>query len=415
MLELSLREARRLMIGAQLLAGPVPKRPTRAKMLDTMRHLGAVQIDTINVVQRSHHIVLWSRLGNHPTGWLNELLAEDRAIFEYWVHAAAYAPIELFPFFRRKMLEYSEQCGMRTREWMDENRHVLEHVMSHVRQNGPVTSKSFSPPEAAERAAAWAWYGNKPTNVALEILWSTGDLMVDRREKFQRFYDLTERVHPSWSDDQLPDLEEEQHALGLASLRALGATTARWLPDYFRRSWGSSAIERSTVRQVLEHLVDAGHAARAQVRGIDDPVFVSTRALGQKFRPSRTTLLSSFDSLVWDRRRTREMFGFDLMLEAYTPREKRIYGYFSLPILYRDQLVGRLDPKAHRKTGELCVNNLHLEPWFVGRDDERFYLQLANTLHDFSTFNGTDHVTVQRSDPPESQAKLLDALRLTQD
>lgn len=413
MLKLSLREARRLMIGSQLLSGPVPKRPTKTRMLETIRHLGAVQIDTIHVVQRSHHIVLWSRLGNHPTEWLDELVASDRAIFEYWVHAAAYAPIELYPYFRRKMLTYMERTGKRTREWVDENQHVIDQVMSHVGENGAVTSKSFAPPDGAERAAAWAWYGNKPTNVALELLWTTGDLMIDRREKFQRYYDLTERVHPDWSDDQLPDIEDEQHALGLASLNALGVTTARWLPDYFRRNWGDSAIERSIVRQVLEHLVEEGHAVRAEVRGIDAPVFVATKALDQKFRPSRTTLLSSFDSLVWDRRRTREMFGFDLMLEAYTPREKRVYGYFSLPILYRDQLVGRLDPKAHRKTGELTVNNLHLEPWFIGKDDERFYLQLAGTLHDFSTFNGTDHVTIQRSDPPEAQVKLLNALQVT--
>ncbi len=409
MLELSLREARRLMVGAQLLSGPSPKRPTKAKMLDVMRHLGAVQIDSISVVQRSHHIVLWSRLGNHPAEWLNELLGKDRAIFEYWVHAAAYAPIEFFPYFRREMLRFQNDCSHRTMVWMAENQDVVDQVIAHISANGPVTTKSFDPPAGADRAAAWAWYGNKPTNQALDALWTAGRLMIDRRDKFQRVYDLTERIMPDWDDADLPSLEEGRDVLGLVSLNALGVTTARWLPDYFR-TWGYSFLKRSVATQVLNRLVEMGHAVPASVRGIPEPAFVSKAALESNFRPSRTTLLSSFDSLVWHRRRTREMFDFELRLEAYTPKAQRVYGYFSLPILYRDRLVGRLDPKAHRSTGELTVNALHLEPWFVGKDDERFYASLAANLLDFSAFNATDHIRVSYCNPPEAKARLESAL-----
>lgn len=406
MLELSMREARRLMIGAQLLSGPAPRRPTKAKMLDVIRHLGAVQIDSISVVQRSHHIVLWSRLGNHPPGWLNELLGDDKSIFEYWVHAAAYAPIELYPCFRRDMLTYAENSRSATAAWMQENARVLEQVMEHIRAHGAATTKSFDPPEDAERPTAWAWYGNKPTNRALDLLWTTGALMIDRREKFQRFYDLTERVHPDWDDSALPTLDEERHTLARAALRATGVMTARWLPDYFRTRWG----QRSVVVQVLENLVETGEATRGRIKGIGDDVYISTEALTSRFRPSRTTLLTPFDSLVWDRRRARELFGFEVTLEIYIPREKRIYGYYSLPILYRDRLVGRLDPKAHRGTRELSVNSLHLEPWFAGKDDERFYMELARCLRDFSAFNETDHVTVGLCNPPEVRSRLESAL-----
>lgn len=412
MLTLSVREARRLMIGSQMLAGAPPKRPTRQKMIDTIRQIGAVQIDSISVVQRSHHIVMWSRLGNHPPEWLNDLLT-DKEIFEYWVHAAAYAPIEYFPYFRHRMLEFPERYSASTKEWIAENQHVLDHVVDRVRTHGPVTTKSFDPPEGAERAAAWAWYGNKPTNLALDMLWTMGTLMIDRREKFQRVYELTERVLPDWSDDVIPPEDEAHYQLALATLNALGVTTVRWLLDYFRMNQGRSAVPRAQAIPILERLVDDGHAVRAAIKGIDEPAYASTSALSQRFKLSRTTLLSSFDNLVWDRRRARELFGFDLMLEAYTPREKRVYGYFSLPILYRDQLVGRLDPKAHRKTGELAVNALHLEPWFVGKDDERFYLQLADALHNFSEFNETDHVTVDFCNPPDSRKKLMDALQAT--
>lgn len=406
MLEMSLREARRLMIGAQLLSGPPPKRPTKARMLEVMRHLGAVQIDSISVVQRSHHIVLWNRLGNHPAEWLNELLAKDREIFEYWVHAAAYAPIDFFPYFRRDMLNFREKGWSGLSDWEKEHPGIFERVIDHVRDNGSVTNKSFDPPEGAERAAAWAWYGNKPTNLALDILWRTGALMIERRDKFQRVYNLTERLMPEWEDTQLPTLTEERMVLANAALRATGVMTPRWLPDYFRTKWG----QHSAVVDVLDGLVERGDAVHARVKGLDDPAYVSTAALEKRFRPSRTALLTPFDSLIWDRRRTREMFDFEVTLEIYVPREKRKYGYYSLPILYRDRLVGRLDPKVHRKTGELAINALHLEPWFVGKDDEGFYASLADTVRSFRDFNGADHVTVAFCNPAESKTRLEAAL-----
>ena len=405
-----MRQARRLMIGSQLLSGPAPKRPTKQQMLATIRQLGAVQIDSISVVQRSHHLVLWSRLGNHPAEWLDQLLGDDKEIFEYWVHAAAYAPVEHYPYFRRQMIAFPEMATARTQEWISENRELLDFVMSHVRQHGPVTTKTFDAPAGAGKAEAWAWYGNKPTNLALDILWSAGDLMIDRRQKFQRVYNLTELVLPGWHDDHLPPVDEERRALGLLTLNALGVTTPGWISDYFRTHSTRPAIPRKDIPGVMEELVDLGQAVRGTVKGLVDPVYISSQALSRDFKPSRTTLLSSFDSLVWDRKRTMEMFGFFLQLEAYTPRQKRVYGYFSLPILHRDQLVGRLDPKAHRATGEMAIQSFHLEPWFIGKDDERFYEQLAATLHDFSAFNGTDHITVHSCNPPESRAKLLAAI-----
>jgi uncharacterized protein len=379
-------------------------------MLATIKHLGAVQIDSISVVQRSHHLVLWSRLGNHPAEWLDELLGDDKEIFEYWVHAAAYAPVDLYPYFRRQMISYKDVATVRTLEWINDNQDVLDSVLDHVRQHGPVTTKSFDAPPGASRAEAWAWYGNKPTNVALELLWSSGELMIDRRLKFQRVYDLTERVLPHWSDAELPPVEEERRMLALQTLNALGVTTTGWISDYFRTHSTRPAIPRKQIPDVMEELVDLGQAQRGNVKGLDEPVYISSQALSRKFKPSRTTLLSSFDSLVWDRKRTMAMFDFYLQLEAYTPRQKRVYGYFSLPILYRDRLVGRLDPKAHRAAGELSIQSFHLEPWFVGKDDKRFYEQLGATLHDFGAFNGTDHITVHACNPPESRERLLAAI-----
>lgn len=413
MLELSLREARRLALGAQLLAGPPPRRPTKAMMLDTIRHLGAVQIDSINVVARSHHIVLWSRLGNHDPAWLDELLGRDRAIFEYWTHAAAYSPIELFPYFRLIMRRFHDPDGYGlgddTLAWIRDNRDLFEHVVETVRVNGPVAATSFQAPDGAPRPGPWSWYGNKPTNRALEFLWTMGVLMIDRREKFQRWYDLVERVHPTWDDALLPSVEEQRLALGAHALRAMGLTTARWLPDYFR-TWGARAITGSASKHILDELVDRGAGVPARIEGVDDPVVVSTELLDRRFRPSRTTLLSPFDSLIWDRRRTEALFDFELRLEAYTPAPKRRYGYFSLPILYRDRLVGRLDPKADRKRAEFWVKALHLEPWFAPKADERFYADLAATLRQFASFNGCETIQIERADPPAAAPALAAAL-----
>lgn len=418
MLELSLRDARRLAIGAQQLAGPPPKRPTKQRMRETIRQLGALQIDSISVVARSHHIVLWSRLGNHPPEWLDELFYPDRALFEYWAHAAAFVPIELFPFFRRVMLERASPEGdgwsPRTREWIRENTDVLDHVVAHITEHGPASASTFAAPEGATRAEPWAWYGNKPTNLALDLLWTMGALMVVRREKFQRWYDLTERVFPEWDDTNLPSVEEEHTTLGAEAIRAMGITTARWLPDYFRRGWGNSAIPNSTVRQVIDELVERGLVARATVRGWNEEAFVWTDLLDRRIPISRTTLLSPFDSLVWDRRRTAGLFEFELMLEAYTPAPKRRYGYFSLPILYRDRLVGRLDPKADRATQQLIIRALHLEPWFEKAADERFYRSLALTLRDFATFNRCGSITIERANPDVAARALRDALSETE-
>jgi uncharacterized protein len=416
MLELSLKEARRLNIRAQLLAGKPPRRPTKQMMRDTIRHLGALQIDSISVVARSHHIVLWSRLGNHPQDWLYELHGKDRALFEYWAHAAAYVPIEHYPLFRRSMLEHHTGTGnrwsQRTHEWIQENQALVDSVIARIREDGAVATTSFSAPEGADKAAPWAWYGNKPTNLALDILWTDGTLMIDRREKFQRWYDLAERVHPTWDDRLLPSIDEERTTLAGLALTAMGVTTKRWLRDYFRKNLQDGPLQGKETGGVLDHLVETGFATPVRIKGIDEDAYVQTALLDKRIPLSRTTLLSPFDSLIWDRRRASQLFGFDLMLEAYTPAAKRQYGYFSLPILYRDQLVGRLDPKAERKSGLFVIRALHLEPSFVGKDDDRFYVEVATALHDFAAFNGCVEFAVERSDPEHAAGRLSDALGL---
>ena len=152
---------------------------------------------------------------------------------------------------------------------MRENQELLDWLIEHIRDNGPVSTSSFDPPEGSQRAAAWAWYGNKPTNRALDVLWTNGQLMIDRREKFQRWYDLTERVHATWDDASLPSVEAERNVLGERALRAMGVTSTRWLPDYFRTDWGVRSIPGSGSRLILDNLIERGVATPARIRGLE--------------------------------------------------------------------------------------------------------------------------------------------------
>jgi uncharacterized protein YcaQ len=247
-----------------------------------------------------------------------------------------------------------------------------------------------------------AWWDWKLEKSLLEILFYAGDLMIARRENFQRIYDLRERVLPGWDDAQAPSLDEARRALALISVRALGVTPARWLADYFRTKKQNSA-------RLLEQLAAEGALLTAEVEGWDTPAYIhpdyrelAEEAAAGALRPSSTTLLSPFDPLVWDRARALELFGFEYRIECYTPAPKRRYGYFTLPILHRGALVGRLDPKAHRKEGIFEVKALHLEPG-VPITDELLH-DLAGALRACAAWHGCPQVLVRQSDPLELAA-----------
>ena len=393
-IELSAEDARAVMVAAQGLH----RRPTRAArkadVLETIRRMGVLQLDTIHVVARSPYLVLWSRLGEYEPRWLDELLAEG-ALFEYWSHAACLLPIEDYPLYRRRMLTYGKTWGWSAaRAWLAEHRDDLERMLELIRERGPVRSIDFARP-AGHATGWWSW---KPDKRALEMLHSTGELMIARRERFQRVYDLRERVLPSWDDAELPDPEVVRRELALRAVRALGVTRARWLGDYFR-------TERRGSEALLESLADGGALFRARVAGWEGTAYVHpdhAELVRKPPRPALTTLLSPFDPLVWDRERGRAVFNFDYTIECYTPAARRRYGYFTLPILRRGALIGRLDPKAHRKAGRFEVIALHLEPG-VALSDE-LVADLAGALRECAAWHRTPEVVVRRSDPPELAA-----------
>ena len=401
-MRLSQTAARRLMLAAMGLSRPPAHPATKTSVLDAIRRMGALQIDTIHVVARSPYLVLWSRLGDYRSAWLDEGLAEG-ALFEYWAHEACCLPIEDWPLYRRLMLDGVK--GWRgARDWLAENREVADHVLAHIRDNGHARSSAFEKPDGH----TGGWWNHKPAKVALEAYFNTGDLMIARRHNFQRVYDLRERVLPAWDDADAPPLAEVERALALRAVRALGVTTARWTADYFR-------LPKLPTARLVEALAAEGALHRVEVEGWDAPAYVhpdhwalAEAAQAGDLVPTLTTLLSPFDPLVWDRARASALFGFDYRIECYTPAPQRRYGYFTLPILWRGALVGRLDPKAHRQAGLFEVKALHLEPGVAVTDG--LVHDLAATLRACAAWHATPEVVVRRSDPPALAERVNAAL-----
>ncbi|MBK9714715.1 MAG: YcaQ family DNA glycosylase [Kouleothrix sp.] len=398
-MHLSHTAAQALMLAAQGLQRRPDHAATKADLIETIRHMAALQIDTIHVVARSPYLVLWSRLGAYPTEWLTDLLAEGE-LFEYWAHEACFLPIDDYPLYRNRMLDAANMGWKYAREWAAQNRPAIDDMLAHIRANGPVRSADF----ARTDGQGGQWWDWKTEKRALETLFTAGELMIARRHNFQRIYDLRERVLPDWDDARLPPIEQVRRTLALKAVRALGVTTARWVADYFRTGL------KETIALPAQ-LAQEGALVPVEVEGWSQPAYIhpdnlalAKAAAAGELRPELTTLLSPFDPLVWDRARALAMFGFDYRIECYTPAPKRRYGYFTLPILRRGQLIGRLDPKAHRKEQRFEVKALHLEPGVAVTDE--LAADLAGALRDCAAWHGTPEVDVRWSDPPEL-ARLL--------
>jgi uncharacterized protein len=397
-LHLDQAAARALMLAAQGLDRRPRRRARKADVLGAIRRKGALQIDTISVVARSPYLVLWTRLGDYEPRWLDELL-KDGKLFEYWSHEACFLPIEDYPLYRHRMLDHSWAGWRYAHKWMDAHREDAARLLQHVRERGEVRSTDFQRADA--RGGWWSW---KPEKRMLESLFTAGELMIARREGFQRIYDLRERVLPGWDDARLPTADEVRRALVLKAVRALGIAKAKWVADYFR-------MDKTSTKAIPERLVESGDLLRVSVEGWKEPAYVhpehadtARAAAAGRLKPALTTLLSPFDPLVWDRGRASEMFGFEYRIEVYTPAPKRVYGYYVLPILHRGRLVGRLDPKAHRKEGVLEVRKIHLEPGV--RLTGRLVTEVAGAIRDCARWHGTPRVELRASDPPEAAAPL---------
>lgn len=400
-LHLSINGARALHLAAQGLLQPRRRKAVKADVLDAIRRMGMLQIDTINVVARSPYLVLWSRLGDYRPEWLDELLAEGQ-LFEYWAHEACFLPIEDYGLYRHRMLDPGAMGWKYSATWMRERAGEVAALLAHIRGHGPVRSSDFERTDG-KSGGWWEW---KPEKRSLEVLFTSGALMIARRHNFQRVYDLAERVLPGWDDARMPPLPEVRRTFAVRAVQALGLARAAWIPDYHR-------TRRPHVD--LEALVDEGLLLRARVEDWREPVYIhpghaeaACLAAEGLLAPTLTTILSPFDPVVWDRRRALELFGFDYRLECYTPAPKRRYGYFTLPLLRRGALVGRIDAKAHRRTGTFEVKAALFEPGV--RASEALVREVAAALLRCARWHGCAQVHIGRAEPEALGARLAQAL-----
>lgn len=357
--------------------------------LRALAQLGYVQIDTISVVARAHHHVLRSRVENYVPALLDALVAERR-VFEYWFHAAAYLPMTDYRFALPRMQEI--RSGVR-KHWGGRRDRKLERaVLDRIAAEGPLAARDFEGDGA--RSGWWDW---KPAKRALEVLFMQGDLMVSERSGFQKRYDLTENVLPAHIDTRMPSVQAYAEYLIDHALQNFAAVS---IPEasYLRRS----APLRNAMAQVIEQRIDLGLLERAQLPS-GYTLFVDCEAMSQR-QPNRSAevrILSPFDNLVIQRKRTRELFDFDYQIECYVPGPKRQYGYFCLPILYGDTFVGRMDCKVHRRNRVLEIKSLHLDA--VSGTNQRTTLPwaapFAAAAENYMAFNDAEALKLPRDMP----------------
>jgi uncharacterized protein YcaQ len=343
----SVTAVRRLAIAAQGYASRSRKGAAR-EVEEAIRALSCVQLDSITAVERSHRIVLGSRVGAYPRTTVSRLLGQGR-IFEYWAHEACLIPSEEWPLFRPWMTKHHPWRG----DVLGQHPALADEVRAAIRERGPLTSRDF---DGKGGGGMWNW---KPAKMVLEALWNAGEVVIAGRVNgFQRLYDLPERVLPS-EVLEAPALDENARLRELVrrAIRSRGALTAAGVAEHWRLRGGGARIDPHVDALVREGVLD-----RVSVEDGGPPVVVPAGGDLDPPRPTSAVLLSPFDNLLWDRRFARRFLGFDHVIEVYKRGHERQYGYYVLPFLWRDRIVGRLDLKAERREGKLVVRAFHLEP-----------------------------------------------------
>ncbi len=314
-----------------------------------IRRLSAVQLDSISTVERSHRIVLASRAGIYPPGTVSRLLGAGK-VFEYWAHENCLLPIEDYPLFLWR-IRGQGHWGSHRRA-LGDHPEVVEHVLDEIRARGPLGSRNFA---GEGGTGMWNW---KPAKRVLDSLWDRGDLAIAGRQGFQRLYDLSERVIPA-ALLEAPALSDTEalRRLVLRAVRARGALTESGIAEHYRLPGRTAAV-----RPHVEALVADGVLRRLAVDDGGPPVLVPADLELREQLARGATLLSPFDNLLWDRAFAERLFGFRHVMEIYKPAPERIYGYYVLPLLKGDRIVGRADLKSDRKASELRVLAFHPEP-----------------------------------------------------
>jgi uncharacterized protein YcaQ len=378
---LSAAQARRVALAAQGFGTSHPRTVGTRQLNLALERLGVLQIDSVNVFERSHYLPLFTRLGGYDKVALDRLtLAKRSPYIESWAHQAAFVPLGDWPLWEWRRRYYREVRPQFV-AWAGRNRPMMDFVLGELRERGPLTAGMIEHDGSKRTGSWWGW---SEVKTALEMLFFRGDVVVSHRKNFERFYDLPERRIPlALREREVPE-DDAVRELVRTSLRALGVGTVRDIADYFR-------ILQAPVKVALEELANAGEADRVQVDGWRTGPAYLHRDARMPRRIETAALLSPFDPVVWERERTLRMFGFHYRIEIYTPAPKRQYGYYTLPLLIDEDLVGRIDLKTDRQAGVLRVQSAWREA-DAAVDLER----VADLIRTIATWQGMTGIEVMR-------------------
>ena len=382
--ELTLPQLRFLTLESQGLTNSNPFGKGKDGVLTTLERLGYLQIDTLSIIERAHHHTLWTRIPNYQPAYLDELV-QERKVFEYWFHAASYLPMKDFRFSLPQMLDVKQNEA----HYYNAAPKVMQYVLDTIRSEGPKKARDFEN-ESKKPGSWWNW---KPAKIALERLFLQGDLMISGRNGMQKTYDIAERVLPADIDLTLPSPLEFAAYLVKTYLRAYGFTTVKQITHL-----KTGEAVRKNIDRVLKSMLQEGTIQQINIENRPS-VFVYSDLLEKS--PDKTTssirLLSPFDNSIIHRDRVKQFFDFDYKIECYTPKEKRQYGYFSLPILFGDTFIGRVDCKAHRKEKEFELIHLHIENTSINL--ELWINPFLELVKSFAAFNNCENLKLTQVSP----------------
>ena len=412
-LQLSKSEAARIVLKSQLLDGKSKYQKGKNGFAEIINNLGYVQIDTISVINRAHHHILWTRKNDYKEKHLHDLQAKDKLIFEYWTHAMSFIPMKDYRYSLPRMENFEKPKSKWLKYRYNQSKNYFAPVLERIKNEGPLSSSSFEN-TGKKGGTWWEW---KPTKTALEYLFWKGDLMISERKNFQKYYDLREKVLPGNINTTAPSKNELSYFFVRRALSSLGIATEKEILKFMQPGKNTESdlqiADKNSLKKMIDELCESGEVIPVVIEGdhkIKNYAFnetISSAGKKKKFS-SKIHILSPFDNLIIQRERTKRLFDFDYTVECYVPANKRKFGYFVTPILWGDQFMGRLDPKADRKSGALIINKIALEDSSIELDE--FLPSFAEAIINFAAFNGCSKITIKKCTPTSVKAMLKSSI-----
>lgn len=396
--EVSKESARWLLISRQ---GFLEEKRGKNGTLEAIKRLECLQMDPISVVHRNQHLVLHSRVVDYKPSYLEQLIYRDRLLFEYWCNEKSIIPIEDFPYFRYRMQnpsQYHSPFYERLKAKRKSLKDAIAHVLSEIRRHGPLSALEFKQKGKIKSKVA--------TNV-LNLLWDCGELMIHHVDGNRRYYDLTERFLPLNADVETSSREEYERFMIRKYMRAYGLIDTRdwrfgWLP-----------LKASQRKNIVKKMTEDNELCPVKIEGVKHVYYVLEENLGllensDTSASEKVHFVAPLDNLLWNRRMISEIFDFNYSWEVYKPPEKRIYGYYAMPILYGTRFIGRLDPKLDRQNRKMIINSIVLEEKDFDRDS--LVDELAAALQRFLKLHDVSQINLKKTQPKDLKPALMGEL-----